>query len=87
MKDQGQALLDEGFVPLMPGEDNPTITDALTPVAGEDGRTYKTRASELFPSPQVQILLPCRSECTNARPDCGSGPEDAPVLAQGCFAR
>jgi hypothetical protein len=42
MKDQGQTLLDEGFVPLMPGEDNPTITDALTPAAGEDGRTYKT---------------------------------------------
>jgi hypothetical protein len=42
MKDQGQALLDEGFVPLMLSEDNPTITDAVTPATGEDGMTYKT---------------------------------------------
>jgi hypothetical protein len=49
--------------------------------------SMKPWASELFLSPLVQILIPCRSECTSARLDYGGGPEDAPVPARGRFAR
>jgi hypothetical protein len=41
----------------------------------------KPRASELFLSPLVQILIPYRSECTSARQDYGGEPEDALVPA------
>jgi hypothetical protein len=41
-KDQGWALLDEGFAPSVPNEDGPTIMATTTPAAGKDGGTYKT---------------------------------------------
>jgi hypothetical protein len=41
-KDQGQALLNEGSVPLVPNEDDPAIMAVTTPAADEDDCTYKT---------------------------------------------
>jgi hypothetical protein len=41
-KDQWQALLDEGSIPLRPKKDDPTITDATALAAGESGGSYKT---------------------------------------------
>jgi hypothetical protein len=47
----------------------------------------KPPASELFMSPLVQILIPCRSKCTSARSNYGGGSKDALDPARGCFAR
>jgi hypothetical protein len=41
-KDQRRALLDEGSTPMELSEDNPTCTDATTPMTNEDDGTYKT---------------------------------------------
>jgi hypothetical protein len=41
-KDQGWALLDEGFTPPVPDEDDPAIVDAAAPAAGEDDGTYES---------------------------------------------
>jgi hypothetical protein len=43
----------------------------------------KPRASELLPSPPVQTLIPCRSEYTSVRPDCGDRSNDALLPVQG----
>jgi hypothetical protein len=41
-KDQGRALMGEGFAPSVPNEDGPTIMASTTPVVDEDGGTYET---------------------------------------------
>jgi hypothetical protein len=42
MKDQGQALLDEGSAPPKPDENGPAIMAVATPTASEDDGTHKT---------------------------------------------
>jgi hypothetical protein len=51
-----------------------------TPVAGEDGGTYKTPSKWAIHITTSAALNPCRSEDTNARPDCSDGPVDGPYL-------
>jgi hypothetical protein len=53
-KDQGQAFLDGGSKPLEPDEDGPAIMVAVTPMAGEDGGTYKNPECSCMTSDAVQ---------------------------------
>jgi hypothetical protein len=48
-------------------------------------RPANPQASDLFPSPSVQTLIPSRTECTSVRLNCGSRLDDAPVPVRGRF--
>jgi hypothetical protein len=79
-KDQVQAFLDEGFTPPMPDKDSLATMAATTPVAREDGRTYKTPSKGAMLITARATLIPCRPEDTSMRPDYGGGLDDDPVL-------
>jgi hypothetical protein len=87
MKDQGWVTMDEGSAPPVPDEDGPTITEATARRMVRVAEPTKPQLSELFVSPQMQTLIPCRSEYTSARLDYGSGPNNPPAPVWGRFSQ
>jgi hypothetical protein len=71
----------------MPNDDDPTIMATTTPMAGEDGGTYKTPSKRAIHIITRTTLIPYRSEGTSVRLDYGDGLVDGPVSTQGCLDR
>jgi hypothetical protein len=86
-KDQGRAFLHRGSASPAPNEDDPSIMTVATPVADEDGRTYKTLSKQDIPITTSTTLTTCRSRDTSAIWGTTSRLVDDPVSVRGRFNR
>jgi hypothetical protein len=86
-KDQGRALLDGGSAPPMSDDDNPIVTNTMTPMIDKGEGTYRTPSEYVIRALTMQTCAPRRTEHTSMRLDYGGGMDTPPASTRGCFAR